>query len=171
MSASKPPLQRKIPGIKTSYFPPQSPFIAATNPALLNAGAVSKKATNHFTVGIWFHNVEIERDRGVYEHVCLLRWIFALIIRHWGTALPSVFTQPLWETRGSLFSPSLEAACKHSLKKKKRSTEGRLSLDSYQRRVLGFSKLAGFAKGLTIDKAIPLMCSKNENREMLNKRS
>lgn len=61
MSAFKPRLQRKIQGIsgiKTSYFPPQSPFIDATNPDLLNTGAVSKKArilskvTNHFTVGI-----------------------------------------------------------------------------------------------------------------------
>lgn len=27
-----------IEGIKTSYFPPRSPFIGATNPALLNTG-------------------------------------------------------------------------------------------------------------------------------------
>lgn len=62
MSAFKPRLQKKkfqgIGGIKTSYFPQQSPFIAATNPSLLYTGAVSKnacilrKVTNRFTVGI-----------------------------------------------------------------------------------------------------------------------
>lgn len=76
-----------IAGIKSSYFPPWTAFIGATNSALLDTDAVSEKAhilregNNHFTVGIWFCNVEMEKERRVYEHVSpSKRWVFALIM-------------------------------------------------------------------------------------------
>ena len=147
MSAFKPWHQRTIQGIegiKTSYFPPQSPFIGATNPTLLNTGAASKKAcilselTNHFTVGIWFCNVEIEKDRGVYEHVCLLRWIFALIFWRLGSSPPICVHSASVGILVSSFSWRLATSSGWQ-----RSTEGKLSTDSYQRRVLGFSKTMG----------------------------
>lgn len=112
--------------IKTSYFPPQSLFIGATNPALSDTGAISeepcilRKVTNHLTLGIWFHNVEAEKDRGVYEHVSFLRWIFALKRWHWGYS-PPICVHSTSVGNNCLLPPSLAVGLsEHGLRKELR---------------------------------------------------
>lgn len=147
--------------IKTSYFPPQSLFIGATNPALPDTGAISqsilRKVTNHLTVGIWFHNVEAEKDRGVYEHVSFLGWIFALKCWHWGCS-PPICVHSTSVGNNCLLPPSLAVGLsEHGLRKelRRQAVPWFLSKASFR-----FLWAHGLVLQLTIDKVILQICSK-----------
>lgn len=109
----------------------------------------SGEVTNHLAVTAWFQKVQTETVWGVWERVCLSRWIFPLISWHGGNNLaPSVFTQPLREI--TVLPPA------QGFLKKKRVQH------PWKRAGFGFLLVHGWSLQPTVDTATPLVHSQEK---------